>query len=424
MNFKKMLKKITPGFALISYHWCLAFFGALMYGFPSRKLIVIGVTGTSGKSTTVDFIARILEEAGYKVASTSSIRFKVGQKEWQNKMKMTMPGRFVIQKILRQAVDEGCQYAVLEVTSEGIKQFRHKFINFHTAVFLNLTPEHLDAHGGFENYRNAKLELFKVAKSLHIINADDKNSRYFLELSANKKITFGLNKSSNIVAGDMSYKSGKISFFVDTIEFQLDLLGAFNVYNALAAIAVGAVHGVSLQTCSYALRRVVSMSGRLEVVNDDPLVVVDYAFTPEQLKASYESVKTFSGQKSLVCVLGACGGGRDKWKRPVLGKIASQNCREIIVTNEDPYDEDPWEIMEQVASGIDASRDEYHLILDRREAIKKALTLASSTDAVIVTGKGAEPLMCLANGEKVSWDDREVVRAELEKVNLEHKLRK
>src|SRR3990167_9419390 len=162
MNFKRILRKFTPYFLLSAYHWLWAFLGALIYGFPSGKLIVIGVTGTSGKSTTIDFICRILEEAGHKVASTSSIRFKVADKEWKNNMKMTMPGRFMIQKVLRQAVAASCKYALFEVTSEGIKQSRHKFINFDTAVFLNLTPEQLDSHGGFENYRNAKLELFRV----------------------------------------------------------------------------------------------------------------------------------------------------------------------------------------------------------------------------------------------------------------------
>src|SRR3989344_8113346 len=191
MQAKELVKKFLPRFVLSGYHYGLALVGAILYGFPSRKLTVVGVTGTSGKSTTVDFITRILEEAGNKVASTSSIRFKVAEKEWQNNMKMTMPGRFVIQKILRQAVDAGCKYAVIEVTSEGIKQSRHKFINFDAAVFLNLTPEHLDSHGGFENYRAAKLELFKVAKNVHVINEQDENAKYFLDIPAG-----GLSKGS------------------------------------------------------------------------------------------------------------------------------------------------------------------------------------------------------------------------------------
>ena len=405
MNFKRIVKKFIPHFLLNFYHYLLALIGAIVFGFPSKKLMVIGVTGTSGKSTTIDFITRILEENGDRVASLSSIRFRIGNKESKNEMKMTMPGRFVIQKFLRQAVDEKCKYAVLEVTSEGIKQFRHKFINFDTAVFLNLTPEHIDSHGSFENYRNAKLQLFsarggsalggKAIQNLHVINIDDPNAKYFLDIPAQKIITFGLSQ------GDVNTKN---------TPFQLNILGDFNRYNGLAAVATTMSHGVSLQICQQALEKVTGLPGRLEVVVKDPLVVVDYAFTPEQLEASYKSVKQFSGGKSLVCVLGACGGGRDKWKRSVLGGLAQQYCREIIITDEDPYDEDPLEIMEQVADGINNEIKPYHIVLDRKEAIKKALELATPQDAVVITGKGAEPLMCLADGKKIPWSDKQIVK--------------
>lgn len=411
MNFKRILRKLVPHFLLNFYHWLWAFAGAVFYGFPSRQLIVIGVTGTSGKSTTIDFICRILEEAGHKVASTSSIRFKVADKEWKNKMKMTMPGRFVIQKVLKQAVDAGCKYAVLEVTSEGIKQSRHKFINFHTAVFLNLTPEHIESHGGFENYRSAKLELFKATKNLHIINADDENAKYFVNIPAKEKYLFGIkNNLADLRAQNISSKNGSLNFSVNNEEFNVNLLGDFNVLNALAGISVGISQNVPFDTCKSALQKVTGMPGRLEVVAKDPFwVVVDYAFTKEQLEASYKSLNI----RPLVCVLGSCGGGRDAWKRPVLGKVASQYCKEIIITDEDPYDEDPLEIMEQVAGGVEGR--EYHIVLDRKEAIKKALEMAEPEDTVIITGKGAEPLMCLADGKKIPWDDRQIVRDELSK---------
>ncbi len=406
MNFKKLLKKVTPAFVLGWYHYCLAFLGAVRYGFPSNKLIVIGVTGTSGKYTTVDFITRILEEAGHKVASTSSMRFKVAGKEWKNSMKMTMPGRFMIQKVLKRAVDAGCRYAVVEVTSEGIKQFRHKFINFHTAVFLNLTPEHIESHGGFENYRAAKLELFRATKNLHIINADDENAKYFLHVPAREKYLFGINNNLADLRGqNISVKNGRINFEVAGTEFHLNLLGNFNVMNALAAISVGLSQNISLDICKKALDNVTGMPGRLEVVAKEPFwAVVDYAFTPEQLEASYKSLNS----RPLVCVLGSCGGGRDKWKRPVLGKIAAEHCREIIITDEDPYDEDPLEIMQQVAEGVGVKP--HSIVLDRKEAIKKALELAKPEDTVIITGKGAEPLMCVADGKKIPWDDRQIVR--------------
>ncbi len=429
MNFKKVLKKLTPDFLLDFYYWLWALVGAVIFRFPSRNLIVIGVTGTSGKTTTVDFITRILE-AGHpstelrasKVASTSSIRFKVADKEWKNELKMTMPGRFKIQQFLRQAVKENCKYAVLEVTSEGIKQYRHKFINFDTAVFLNLTPEHIESHGGFENYRNAKLELFKATKNIHIINSDDKNAKYFLEVPAKKVITFsiggketnsGILQNNRIVAEDI----GDAEFVVRGIKFSLNLLGNFNVLNALAAISTVTQYGISLETCKQALEKVWGIPGRMEVVSKNPLVVVDYAHTPEQLEQVYKSftnsIELVNRKSKLICVLGSCGGGRDKWKRPVLGKIASQYCKEIIITNEDPYDEDPLEIMEQVAEGV--GEKPYSIVLDRKEAIEKALESAKPNETVIITGKGAEPLMCLANGVKIPWDDRQIVRDFLSK---------
>ncbi|MEA3344386.1 MAG: Mur ligase family protein, partial [Patescibacteria group bacterium] len=173
---KRLIKKIIPYFLLDFYHYCLAFAGAFLYGFPSKKMIVIGITGTAGKSTTVEFVAKIFEQAGYETASFSSIKFKIGNNEQENDLKMTMPGRMKIQRFLRQALKSNCKYVVLEVTSEGIKQFRNKFIDFNIAIFTNLSPEHIESHKGFENYRQAKLKLFKDTKKIHIINLDDENT--------------------------------------------------------------------------------------------------------------------------------------------------------------------------------------------------------------------------------------------------------
>ena len=434
MSIKSLVKKLTPEFLLKAYHYGLALLGAVWYGFPSGKLIVIGVTGTSGKSTTVDFITRILEEPfdaaqgkhGDKVASLSSVRFKIGEKEWKNQLKMTMPGRFVIQKFLRQAVREKCRYAVLEVTSEGIKQFRHKFINFDTAVFTNLSPEHIESHGGFENYRKEKLKLFWAAKNIHTVNTDDENAKYFLDVPAHKKYFFEVqleksapekrmatdfngkinwikDKDAHITAENVAHNLSGIDFEISGMHFHLNIMGDFNVYNALAAISVAKAYNISLETCQKALEKVTGIPGRMELVSKNPLVVVDYAHTPEQLELAYKSL----APKSLVCVLGSCGGGRDKWKRPVLGKIAAQYCRDIIITNEDPYDEDPLEIMEQVAGGI--GEHKHSIVLDRKEAIKKALEFTQPQDAVIITGKGSEIWMCLARGKKIPWSDKEAV---------------
>ncbi|MCX6718185.1 MAG: UDP-N-acetylmuramyl-tripeptide synthetase [Candidatus Staskawiczbacteria bacterium] len=408
MTFKEFVKKIIPKFLLRFYHFCWALLGAVIFGFPgySKNMKIIGVTGTSGKSTTTDFITRILEEpfempqgrSENKVASVSSIRFKVADKEWENKYKMTMPGRFVIQKLLSQAKKAGCNYVVLEVTSEGIRQFRHKFINFDAVVFINLTPEHIESHGGFENYRNEKLKLFRAGRNIHVINRDDENSRYFLDIKARKIISFSVQDAKNI-----SFNNGT-SFELEGQKFNINILGSFNIYNALAAINVAKNYGISLEVCRKALGKTKGIPGRMEEVVSEPFkVFVDFAFTPDALEKVY---KTFEG-KNLICVLGGTGGGRDKWRRPVLGEIAKKYCNKIIITNEDPYDEDPMEIINQVA---ETAGDKAEKILDRKEAIGKAIKIAKPSDVVIITGKGSEPLMCLANGKKIPWDDRQIAR--------------
>ncbi len=397
---KEIIKKFIPVFLLSWYHFLLAFLGAVFYGFPSKKIKVIGITGTNGKTTVISLTAEILEEAGYKIASLSSIKFKIREKERENFLKMTMPGRFKLQKFLRQAVNSGCQYVILEVTSEGILQHRQAFIDFDVAVFTNLTPEHIEAHKGFENYKKAKGKLFQATKGIHIINIDDENAEYFLQFPADKKYTYGLNK------GDINTKNTR---------FKLYLIGGFNIYNALASICIGLSQGISLETCETALEKVKGIPGRMEEVISSPFkVFVDYAFTPNALKKVYQTLKPQSGK--MIAVLGSCGGGRDKWKRPELGKIAADYCSEIIISNEDPYDEDPMEIINQVAEGTNRKAKK---ILDRREAIHYALSLAKKDDVVIITGKGCEPWICIAGGKKIPWDDRKIVKEEF--VSLDKK---
>lgn len=396
---KTLIKKFIPTFLLNWYHFGLAFLGAVIYGFPCKKLKVIGITGTNGKSTVVELITKIFEEARINVASQSSIRFKIKNKQWPNAYKMTMPGRFFIQKFLKQAVNAGCQYAVLEVTSEGIKQYRHKFIDFEAAVFTNLTPEHIEAHGGFENYKAAKGKLFAAVKNIHIINIDDKNADYFLRFPARKKYTYGLNQ------GDINTQN---------TNFKLKLIGNFNVYNALAAIGVGLSQGVKLKICERAVEKIEGVPGRMELAISEPFkVFIDYAFTPNALEKVYQTIKNNFNPPKLICVLGACGGGRDKWKRPVLGEIAAKYCDNIIITNEDPYDENPLKIIEEVAKRTNGKAKK---ILDRREAISEALKMAQKNDVVIITGKGCEPWICVKGGKKIPWDEKKVVEEELEKV--------
>lgn len=412
---KRIIKKILPSNAISFYHYLLSFVSGVFYGFPSRKIKIIGVTGTGGKSTVVTIISKILEEADYKVASSSSLSFKIGQEEQENKLKMTMPGRFTLQKFLSNAVKAKCDYAILEVTSEGIKQHRHKFIDFDTAVMTNLNPEHIEAHGGFDNYKREKGKLFKEAKELHVINLDDEHADYFLSFKAKKIITYGIkNKKADFIAEEIRLTPGGSTFKVSGVEFELNLLCEFNIYNALCAVAIGVSHGATLIQCREAIKKIGQIAGRTERIIDNPFsVFIDYAFTPVALEKVYQFLKP--EKQKLICVLGACGGGRDGWKRPVLGEIADRYGDYVIVTNEDPYDENPQSIIDQVSSGV-KDIGKLFKIFDRREGIKKALELASEGDVVIITGKGSEPWICWENGRKEAWDDRIVAREEFAKL--------
>ncbi len=428
-----LLRKFVPQFLINWYHFFLSFLGAFFYGFPSKKLIVIGVTGTNGKSTVVDLITRILEEAGEKVCSLSSIRFKIGEKVQINDLKMTMLGRFKIQKFLREATVSGCRYAILEVTSEGIKQHRHRFINFQTAIFTNLTPEHIEAHGSFEKYREAKGRLFEATEKIHILNLDDENTDYFSQFPAELKIGYGINLDKKFEVGEIVQAENPIAtetsikFKVEDQNFEVSLLGFFNIYNCLAAIAFAKSQKIPLEIYKRALEEVKGIPGRMEEVISRPFkVFVDYAFTPNALEKVYQTIRNNFKPKKLICVLGAAGGGRDKWKRPVLGELAGKYCDEVIFTNEDPYYEDPVEIINQVAEGvknISVNQRSYqhksasiYKILDRREAIRKALKLAQPGDLVIITGKGCETSIA-EKGRKIPWDDRKVVKEEFKRIS-------
>ncbi|KKR89245.1 MAG: UDP-N-acetylmuramoyl-L-alanyl-D-glutamate-2,6-diaminopimelate ligase [Candidatus Wolfebacteria bacterium GW2011_GWA2_42_10] len=373
------------------YHFLLVFLGAFIYGFPSGKMIVIGVTGTKGKSTTVYFLSKIFEAAGYKIAALSSIQFKIADEVWINKLKMTMPGRFHIQKFLAKAQKAGCRFAIIEVTSQGVVQSRHKFINFDSAVFTNLAPEHIESHGSFENYKQAKLKFFKNVKNGHIINKDDKYFEEFWNISAKNKIAYSLE---------------------DVKGLKLQIAGNFNLSNAAAAIKTAEIYGVENEVSKKTLSEIKSIPGRMEFIEEGQnfQIIIDYAHTPDSLLNVYKTLQ--GNQRRLICVFGAAGGGRDKWKRPAMGKIAAQYCDEIILTNEDPYDENPNQILSDIKSGISDfqfSISNLYEIVDRREAIEKALSLAKKDDIVILTGKGSESSMCVESGKKIPWDEGKIV---------------
>ncbi len=426
---KNFIRKFLPDFILDWYHFLWAFLSAVIFGFPSRKLKVIGVTGTKGKSTVVMMIGRILEEAGFKVGWSSSLSFKVGDREWNNPYHMTMPGRFFLQKLLRQMVNSGSQYAILEITSEGIKQYRHKFIDFDGAIFTNLAPEHIEAHGSLEKYREAKLELFKeLEKSSKknkfiVANLDDENSKYFLNFNSHIK-KYGFTMKEANVDGVQKFAAREIKiardgseFLIGSQNYRLNLLGEFNLQNTLAAVSACVAQGVSSEKIAQAISKIKSIPGRLEYINEGQefSVVVDLAHTPDSFKNILQFLRGET-RGNLICVFGSAGGGRDKWKRPVLAKIAAQYCQQIILTNEDPYDENPEKILSDLEQGlIKADFKNYKKIPDRREAIHWAFLQAKASDTVAILGKGNEQTMIFAE-KKIPWDDRQVVREELKKL--------
>jgi len=397
---KQLLLNVAKPLGLLDlYHLLYAFVGALVYGFPSKRMKVIGVTGTKGKSTVLELINAGLEVAGKKTMLSSSVRFKIDNASTPNSTGNTMPGRAFLQKLMAEGARDGCEYALLEVVSEGVVQHRHRFIDFDAAVFVNLHPEHIESHGSFDKYRQAKLKFFKDVerhsskKDIHFfINQDDENADYFIK---------AVHKESVVLATKTS-KAVK-------------MLGDFNLQNAGIAEAVLRHLGVGEEDIEKAFIDFPGVPGRMEMVQKEPFgVVVDYAHTPDSLEAVYESTKKmFKGD--LICVLGSMGavgllGGRDRWKRPKLGEIAGKHCRQIILADEDPVDEDPMQILEEIEAGIpEDQRSRVEKIVDRRQAIERALSLAKTGDAVVITGKGSEPYIRVAKGKRIPWSDVGVV---------------
>lgn len=404
---KKVYKSLQP-----LYHFLLAVVGTIIYRKPSRHIYVIGITGTKGKSSTTEFVNAVLEGAGKKTAILSTIRFKVGDMTRPNKYKMTMPGRFFTQKFLRDAVDSGCEYAIIEMTSEGARFFRHTGVELDALIFTNLSPEHIESHGSFEKYKACKLRLVKqLTKStkpvrLSIANIDNEHAPSFLISPIEKNIGYSL-KHVHILSETNT--SSIIEYHGHNITIPLP--GKFNISNALAALTLSQELGISIDDAKKGMESLSLIRGRVERIDcgQQFTVIVDYAHTDDSLRKLYE---TFSSSRKIA-ILGSTGGGRDSWKRPVLGAIADEYCDEIIVTNEDPYDENPMKIINEVASGV--TRHTPLIILNRREAIAYAISHAHAGDTILITGKGTDPYIMGPNGTKEVWDDANVVREELQK---------
>jgi UDP-N-acetylmuramoyl-L-alanyl-D-glutamate--2,6-diaminopimelate ligase len=390
---KKLKNLIRPFIPF--YYWGITWLAVLRHGFPAKRLIIIGVTGTKGKSTICEMLYAIFQAAGYKTALASTIRFAYPAHEEPNLFKMTMPGRGYLQGFLARALAAGATHAIVELTSEGMRQFRSSFLFLDGLVVTGIEREHIESHGSFEKYIAAKraivaeLERSPKKNKVLVVNGDNEYTKRFLDARVPTKKTFARGA-----------------------------LGDFNMANARAAITMAEALGISKMVSEKALATMPRVLGRVEPIErGQPFtVIVDYAHTPDSLKALYAA---FAGKRK-VCVLGNTGGGRDSWKRPEMGAIADRECDTVILTDEDPYDEDPRAIIEAMTKGMKRKPE---IIMDRRLAIREAIRLASLAQAagdeniaVLITGKGTDPYIMGPRGERALWNDAAVAGEELEKL--------
>jgi len=427
---KKLVKKILGKKLLLTYHLSLAKLAALYYGHPADKLIVIGVTGTNGKTTVVNFVSQYLDSLNQKNGLASTVNFKVADQKWLNDKKMTMLGRFQTQRLLSDMVKAGCKYAVIETSSQGIEQFRHIGINYDLVIFTNLTPEHIEAHGSFENYRAYKEKLFKHLSNskqkvldnkkipkIIVSNNDDLETERLKKYKVDKFVTYSIDNNSDYQAQDIKLEEG-VAFSLKNNKIATNFIGRFNVYNILAALVAVKELGFGLEKLTKA--KLIGIPGRQEWIDEGQefKVLVDYAPEPESLGQLYKTLTTINKSR-LIHVIGSCGGGRDKARQPIMGKLAGQKADIVIVTNEDPYNDDINEIIDNVASGaVEVGKIEdkdLFKIESRTQAIARAIGLAQTNDIVLITGKGAEQFICGPNGQMIAHDDRQVARDVLKK---------
>lgn len=422
LNFLRRIIPDTHPIRLF-YHKIVAIVSAVIYGFPSRHLKVICVTGTNGKTTTVNLIARVLEEAGFKVGMMSTINFQVGAKKWVNDTKQTTQGRFLLQKLLREMAKASCQYAVIETSSHAMTQFRLWGVNVDTAVLTNISADHIEYHGSFDKYLHAKGMLFRMLNRLprkagvpkiSVLNRDELNFSYFDQFFADRKLTYGVGKGTlNATDIQMTPEGSLFTLNVpnDKVQVLLKIPGRFNVYNALAAATVAISENVPLAKIRKALEKAMGVDGRFESIQEGQPehVIVDYGHTPDALEKLFSLYRELTKGR-LFAVFGATGGGRDKGKRPIMGQIADKYADFIVLTDDDPYSEDEWDIIEMVSAGIKRKEGKnFWKVPNRREAIRLALTLSGKDDTVVIAGKGCEPIQ-MVHGERRPWDDRKVVR--------------
>jgi len=421
---KKINKNLLPQSIKNIKHYLVSIFYSLYFGRPSNKVTVIGVTGTDGKTTTSNMIYEILKGAGKKVGLITTINAKIGKKEFPTGFHVTTPSPKMLQKFLKDMVDEGLEYVVSETTSHALDQHRVGGIRYAAAVYTNITHEHLDYHGTYDNYLRTKAKLMNLVrpKGFIVINRDDisyEKLYKFAKRTPFKTIRYGFKSDSDLFAkdvnGDRKVNQFEVTYGKEKFDVRLKLLGGYNIYNALAAIATTSELGISTRNIVNALEGMQALEGRWEIMQERPYkIIVDFAHTPNALeKVLTLARKQIDNYHNVIVVFGSAG-MRDVEKRPLMGDAAGRLADRVILTAEDPRGESIAEINRQIATGIRKHdkrvNKDYFSIPDRKKAIQKALELARPGDLVIITGKGHEKSMNLDGKTELPWSDQEVVK--------------
>lgn len=403
---------------------CVPYF----FDYPANRMRMVGVTGTNGKTTTTHMIRHILKAQGHKVGVIGTVHIMIGDTSYP--IHNTTPDVVDLQHILHQMVQENVEYCVMEVSSHALALGRVSGVEFDTAIFTNLTQDHLDFHKTFENYLAAKCKLFEQVSAANqvknnkgaVINIDDSYGHRVMEKTTAPTITYSTLGKGTLNASDvhMSTKNSQytVNYKGESYPVSMNTTGLFNVYNTLAAIGACLQEGISMEAIDTALKTFSSVPGRFELIEEgqDFAVVVDYAHTPDGLQNILETAKAIK-ENRIIIVFG-CGGDRDATKRPIMGRIAAEYGDKIYVTSDNPRTEDPVQIVKDVEVGVkEALRDgtSYEVIVDRREAINHAIHDAKAGDIVIIAGKGHENYQILKN-ETIHFDDREEARKALKEI--------
>lgn len=390
----------------------LAICACNFYNNPSKEFKLIGVTGTKGKTTTTYMIKNILEAQGKKVGLIGTIENYIGE-DSLGESDRTTPESLELQKIFREMADEKVEYVAMEVSSQALKLHRVDGCDFDIGIFTNFSKEHISKkeHTDMEEYFNSKLKLFDMCK-MGFINADDFRSSRVKKSAKCEIKTYGIDNTCNLLAKDITITNIGVDYKVKLTDrnerIKVDIPGRFSVYNSLAAISVALYYGCSSETIKTALENI-KIPGRSELVpNKKELnIMIDYAHSPESLENILQAVKTYTFGR-VILVFG-CGGDRDTTKRPIMGEIAGRIANYSIITSDNPRTEDPEKIIKDIEQGMIKSKGKYEIIVDRKEAIKKAISMANKRDMVILAGKGHEPYQEI-NNEKYPFDERIIVK--------------